>query len=524
MPEPQLDSQQADFLSAYRRGDLAEFFALAPDELEKALALPRPQDRAALAGALRSYSERIGAPAAVFEQLGRLEHPESRMVVTGQQPGFLLGPMFTLSKAVSALSLARRLDSEARPVLPVFWVASQDHDSEEIRHAHLLDLDERLWRFSLPLPEGRPSGKFALEPAWLEKLHAELERLKVPAAHLREVLAWLDEAAQDARSFADWFARLLTRLLGERGLVVLDPLEPELARLFAPTLRRELAAPLESSAAITEAAARLRERGFAPQLGRAGGASNLFLEEEDGQRRLLHYGDGTFASERRRYARAELEQLLADDPTRLTPAAGLRPITQDAALPTAVIVVGPGELRYFAQLRQVYERHGVAMPLVWPRMSVTVLEPPARRILEKFELEPEALTEDFAAASERVLLELHGYGQLFSEALAELERSLASLNAAVRGIDPTLEGAVEKTERRLRRSVELLRHKTARALAERDDIYTRQLARLRAHLLPEGQPQERLVSPVSFFLKFGLAPVLDALCSLPAEGEHSLRF
>lgn len=523
MPETPFETDQPDFARHYLAGDLNDFYQLGAGEVEAALAAPREAPREALAAALERYARRLSAPKQVFAQLGRLAQPESRAVLTGQQAGLLLGPMYTLSKAASALALARRLDSEARPVVPVFWVASQDHDTAEVDHAYLLDLDERLARLELPLPADVPSGRIALEPAWLEHVAQEIRALAYPAAQRDEALALVRRAAEGAASYADLFAKLLLALFGPHGLVVLDPLEPEIAALFAPALRRELADPLASSWAITEAGERLKALGMAPQLGRAADATNLFLAE-DGRRQLLRYDGGRFHGARRSYRREELEALLDEDPTRLTPAAGLRPVTQDAVLPTAVTVVGPGELRYFAQLKGVYERHGLAMPLVWPRASVTVLEPPVRRMLAKFDVSAAELLRDFEGARERAFLALHGHGRAFAEALAELEAKLERLTAEVRGIDPTLAGTVARAGEQFERTVAILRRKSARALAGRDDIYARQWRRLERHLLPLGQPQERVLSPFSFFLKFGLEPVVEALLALPPKGEHEIVF
>ena len=518
MPEP-----LPDFLQRYAEGDLGEFYALAPGDTQAALALPREVDRQNLANALRPYAERLGAPAQVFEQLELLSHPESRVVVTGQQAGLLLGPAYTLSKAVTALNLARQLSTEDKPVIPVFWVASQDHDTEEIDHTYLLDMDEQLARLELPLPTGTPAGRVRFEEGWLETLLRELKKLDVPEAHLKEVTALLKEAAEAADTFADLFSALLYRLLGEQGLVVMNPLEPEIAPLFKEVLTAELDAPTTSAEAVNAAGENISEMGYTPQLGRGAGATNLFLEEE-GQRNLLRFDEGTFFTDAHDYTLEELQTKLNADPSLITPAAGLRPITQDAALPTAAVVVGPGELRYFAQLREVYSQHNVAMPLVWLRTTATVVEPPVRRILDKFDLSASEVTADFESVKRRTLLELHGHAEAFDKTIETLASSLETLTEEVRGIDPTLVGTVERAEERFRQTLDSLETKSAAALEKHDDIYSRQLGRLEKHLLPLGTPQERLISPFSFFLKFGIKPVMDAFLALPAEGNAEIAF
>src|SRR5690606_11793764 len=153
-------------------------------------------------------------------------------------------------------------------------------------------------------------------------------------------------------TFADWFAAQMYALLGETGLVLVDPLETDVAVQFAPVLRRELQEPGVTPTAINDAGRSLKERGFEPQLGRGADATNLFVELRDGdlpRRALLRSVGNAFVADGRRFTRAELQAMLDADPSIITPAAGLRPVVQDALLPTAVFVLGPGELKYVAQ-------------------------------------------------------------------------------------------------------------------------------------------------------------------------------
>ena len=166
MPQPQ--SAPVDFLSAYDEKRLADFYALAPGNTTSALELPRNIKRRPLVEALSRYANKLGAPKEVFDSLTQLGEADSRAVVTGQQAGLLLGPSYTLSKAVTAIHLARELSTEVKPVVPIFWVASQDHDTEEINHSYLLDLDENVaHRLELDLPANKPAGRMKMKPDWL---------------------------------------------------------------------------------------------------------------------------------------------------------------------------------------------------------------------------------------------------------------------------------------------------------------------------------------------------------------------
>ena len=526
MPRDDAPPSRTSFLDHYRSGDLSEFFDLAAGDVDGALRVPRPAERAALAEAMRGHARALGAPQAVFDSLERLEHPASRAVVTGQQTGLLLGPAYTLSKAITAVKLARRLDRDERPVVPVFWLASQDHDTAEIDHAHLLDGEERLHHVGVDLPADVPAGRARLSGAMVDGVVRAIDELSPASPFRDEVVALLRDAAEGGVTYADWFAGLLYRLLGEQGLTLFDPMHPAAAVLLRPVLERELERPEESVAEVNRAARRLRHLGFDPQLGRGADATNLFLEVGDREvprRVLLRHEGRNFRLEGRVLSTEDVRDHLDLDPASLTPAAGLRPVVQDAVLPTAVVVLGPGELRYFAQLRGVYARHGVPMPLVWPRATATVVEPPVARILDKYGLDVGAFQNDPDGCLEHVLLERSGYGERFRTTADEVERSMDRLLEAVEGIDPTLQGTVDRGRGYLLRTLERLRSKSAAALAREDAITGAQFERLRAHLLPLGQPAERVLSPFSPFLKFGIAPTMAAYASIEAEGAFTLR-
>lgn len=516
-----------DLKADYAAGALSDFFQIAPGDTSTALSLRRDVDREALAAAIRPHAIRLGAPRPVLHSLERLSQAGSMAVVTGQQAGLLLGPMYTLSKAKTAIALARRLDTEGRPVVPVFWVASQDHDVAEVDHAYLLDAEEQLHRASVALPDGVPVGRIPYVPEMLEQVRFSLAAHRPAPARAREVLEVLEESAAVAQTFSDWFAAQLYRLLGRHGIVVVDPLEPALASLSAQVLRREVMEPMLGPERVNAAGKALKALGHDPQLGRGDGATNLFVElpGENGvpERHLLRAQREGFVADGRMLDRAELLERLDADPTVLTPAAGLRPVVQDALLPTAVSVLGPGELAYVAQLRGVYELHDVPMPLAWPRSTVTVLEPAAARMLDSLGTTAAAFAADPEAVLQRVLLERHGSAAEFERATAALEREFAALLAHVDGIDPTLRGTVQRGRRYLEATVDRLRTKSGAALARRDSETRRQFDRLRSHLMPLDQPAERVLSPYSHMLKFGVDALLDRLEAVGETGAFELR-
>ena len=508
----------------YRAGTLEDFFRLPAFSMEQARGeLRQDLDRTGLAEALRAYHRDLGTlDRNVEDALTRLAHPASRVIVTGQQAGALTGPAYSVHKGADAALLARSLNTEDAPVVAVYWVASQDHDAAEVAGTSLLDLSEQLHRLTLDVPEGVPVGRVPWRQEWTEQALALLDAFDAPAEHIAAVRTRVRRAVEAGGSYADVFARLIHGLLSPAGLVVLDPLHPALAHLMAPMLVRELQDPLVSSARIEDAAARLSAQGFTPQLRRPAGATNLFVEEDDGQRRLLRLDGQTFSTDTREYTRTELLAVLEADPSRLTPAAGLRPVVQDALLPTLAFVVGPGEIAYGAQLREVYGLYGLQQPLLWPRLSVTWLEPNVARLLRRLgatAAEVQAAPEDVLG---RALARERGAEAVTSERLAHVDAQLRAVMDDIATLDPTLVGAAARTRDRVTARVARLQTQALRALARAENDRTGQLSRLKAHLLPNGTPQEREMNFLTYLLKHGEKP-LELLLALEPGSRSEIE-
>lgn len=507
----------------YQKGELQQWVRLQPNDFIQARSELRTDiDRNALAEAFQAYHQDLGTlDPSVQQMLKRLQHPASRTIVTGQQAGLLGGPAYSVHKAVDAVLLARQLDAPDQPVVAVYWVASQDHDAAEVASTTLLDHSEQTHRLTLDLPEGRPVGRIVWQEQWSQQIQQLLDEFETPEPYKKKIHQHIKQALAKGGSYADVFARLMHFLLAKEGLLILDPLHPAFARLMAPALARELEQPLISSQQIEHAAQQLEQQGFNPQLRRPAGATNLFLEEPDGQRRLLRYQKPCFQTEQNQYCLPDLQHILKNDPSRLTPAAGLRPIIQDTILPTLAFVVGPGEIAYSAQLKEVYGLHHVQQPLLWPRLSVTWLEPNVQRLLGSLNLSPDELQKNPEQAYGKAIAKQQNAAALSAERLTKLEQQFNILSTEIAELDPTLVRATQRTQRKTLQRLKHLRHLGEQALARSENQKSRQLTRLKAHLLPNGQPQEREMNFLTYLLKHGDTP-LKMLLDCPAGWRGAL--
>lgn len=498
---------------------LRQFLPFGIENLPVLLQTPRAAPRKALSAGLVAYLKRLGAPQASLEAARRLAHPHSRAIVTGQQAGLLTGPAFTFYKAHAAIQLAQEHHQEDQPVIPVFWVASQDHDTNEICGIELLDFEERVHALRLELPPARPAGRIAFKPYF-----TEVCSLLQSFGGYPDIRERICRAMVGNWSYSEVFARLMLEFLGPRGLVLFDPMAPELAPLFVPGLEREIADPLASSEAINRTAQAMKIAGLEVALGRGEAATNLFLEGSDQIRRLLRFRAGHFEDGQQRYTPADLRAILAADPTRLTPAAGLRPVLQDTVLPTTGFVVGPGELKYVAELGGVYALHGLEPPAVIRRMGLTILEPPILRLLHKYGLEAWAFQANPEGSFKAVLAQQDTQVQAIQAHLERIAAEFEQIQALLQ--DPTLTRPRHRAQVRVRHELERLQRKILDNALHQENTIGAQFARLQRHLAPPGPlasyiPQERVYPFLMYLLKHGEI-ILQRLLELPATGNHTL--
>lgn len=478
---------------------------------ERAAALDR--DRATLADVLAEQNARWGnGDDAVRANVEALRDGRSAAVVTGQQLGLFGGPLYTVYKAATAVRLARQMTEDTgRPVVPVFWLAGEDHDFDEVRSTVVLSGREPV-RIALPPDDARPPvGRRILGPE-TEAALTDLEKALRPTAFTPDLLAALRRAYRPGATMRDAFASWMAHLFAGSGLVFVSPDDARLKRLAAPVFRQEVERPGHTLVRMTEASEALVEAGFHRQVTPLPG--NLFLMEPEGRFTLDPDEDGfELRGLGRRYTEADLLALLGAEPERFSPNVVLRPIVEDRLLPTAAYVAGPGEVSYYAQLRGVYDAFGVPMPVVYPRASVTLVEPAVQRVLDRYglavpDLDPgpdpaaslEALHRRFALAlSER---DVEG---AFAEALRQAGEAVDALKPLAVDADPTLEKSAEATRAALRNALGKLETRVVRAEKRNHALVRERLDRARAALYPAGKPQERVLSALSLLNAYGPA-------------------
>lgn len=509
----------------YEQADaLAPFFAGSPWDPDayrrKAAEVDRRFDAAAredAAAAIRATS------AEARDRLDRIRDGDGLVVTTGQQAGLFTGPLYTVYKTLTAVRLARTLEKVLdRPVAPLFWIASDDHDWAEVNHAHLLDRRNRLRRIETEGEPGEPPRSMArrrLGPG-VEAAVAELARVLPDTEFSRELLETVARAYRPERSVADAFGELIATLFQRFDLLLVDPSHPAVKRRAATVIERELAHAEEHGERLAEQTRRLEDAGYARQAPVLAGATNVFYEDERGRERVLRTADGwRLRRTRRILGESELRGRLEEEPERFSPNVFLRPVVEAAVFPTVGYVAGPGELGYYAQIGCLYEAHGIGMPLIFPRAGVTLIEEKIRKVLDKFDLEPDDLRPPLHEVAARVLRE-----QLPADVRGALATWRARLDEAADGlvdaatsIDPTLRGPIHGVRNAAHIELNELERKIVRRVEAQDDIALRQLEKARVNLYPNSKRQERVLNVLQYLTRYGGARLDDIAESIEAE-------
>lgn len=491
-----------DFLSY--SPEIRKFFPTQPDAehiAAYAKSIPRDRERLAkVADVLERQNRAWGASDATSRNIQRLREGASA-VVTGQQVGLFGGPLLSLFKAASVLALAKQVESLGVPCVPIFWLASEDHDLAEVNQSLLLTSDLQLAPFTLPTVgiEGAPVStlRFSKETNEIVAKAADLLGDSLAADCLRESYA-------EGETFSNAYAKLFTRMFRDHGLILLDPSDSELHRIAAPLLVDAVTHAAELDDAILARNRELQAGNYHEQV-KVTGASTPLFALVNGARVPVHRANGQFKIGRETVAGDELKHRIASAPEQFSANVLLRPVVQDYWLPTLAYIGGPAEIAYFAQVAVVYERLlGRVTPIV-SRLSATLIERRTERLLNRYDIE---LPQLFHGEQElRDCLAAHALPadlkQNFKSAKLSVEEAMRRVRASLNQLDPTLVEAASRATSKMQYQIDRLQKRAAQAELRRTEILTRHAAQIENAIYPHKTLQEREIAGIYFYAKYG---------------------
>lgn len=430
-------------------------------------------------------------------------------VVTGQQVGLFGGPTFAIYKALSAVRLAEEATAAGVDAVPVFWLATYDHDLAEVNHVSIPGADgtlEVLTTTSQDVPGA---------PVSAVRLGDEIVPVVEEAAKLlgdSEAAQFLRETYRPGETLGTAFARFYARVFAEWGVILLDASDGELDRVAEPIYRSAVERSSELADALLKRGEALEAAGYHQQV-KVTSSSVLLFTLQQGARTPIHRRDAAGTAEfmigsdtgAEKLSQAQLLNRISSNPEHFSPNVLLRPIVEDYLLPTLAYTGGAAETAYFAQAGAVYEALLGRVTPILPRFSATIVEPKMQRLIERHGIN---LPDVFAGpeALRRQLAERGLPGDLqaaFEAARKSLDSHLSTVKEKLERLDRTLIDAAETARSKIEYQLERLYTQAARAEALKSELVTRHAETLSQALYPDKGLQERSVGGVYFLARYG---------------------
>jgi bacillithiol synthase len=458
-----------------------------------------PAGRERVAAILARQNETWGASAKTLENIRRLRGG-AVAVVTGQQVGLFGGPLFSIFKALTAVKLAEAASNGGVDCVPVFWLATEDHDLEEVSHVALPGPDGSLQTVATAT-EGRLNA-----PVGTVRFGTEIQAALDNAAGLlgeSEVMSGLRACYRPGENFGSSFARLFTQWFAEWGVILLDASDPELHQIAQPIYRATLERSAEIEQMLNARGRELEAAGYHQQV-KIGPESSLLFALHNGARAPVQRRGDEFVIDQETVSRDQLLSRLAAAPRDFSGNVLLRPVVQDYLLPTLAYTGGSAEVAYFAQAAVVYQALlGRVTPVV-PRFSATLIEAKPKSLLERYGL---AFTDLLGPAPIREVLGARAMSKdlqsAFERAASSTREALAAIRGGLETLDKTLVDAANNAESKMLHQIESLQARAARAELLQSEILDRKAAFLGNALYPNKVLQEREIAGVYFLARHG---------------------
>ena len=468
-------------------------------------------DRNELCDALAEINGSFGAGEKTLQNIKLLRDADCTAIVTGQQAGLFSGSVYTVYKALSAVKFAETLKKENLKTVPVFWIAEEDHDFEEIKKTYFLDKTGNLSKSEnepLKLVENSPVGFIKLD----ETIKKTLDELLVNLPQTEftdEIKRLLTETYQPGETFSTAFAKLITQIFADTGLIILPPLNARLKKLCTPIFIEAIEKSARITSCLLERNEEIQNGGYQPQVLVEKDSFPFFRQNEDGQRqslrRNLENGKIKIQKSKNEIEIAELIEIAQNSPQDLSPNALMRSVAQDYLLPTLTYFGGAAEIAYFAQNSVIYEVLNRPVTPIRHRASLTIVEPRNTRTLGKYELNFNDLFKGKDKIKARIVEKFlnEKTGRVFDEVEESIAANLTALESELTKSELTLAANLENRREKILWHLAALRNKYHRAEMLKNEVVERRLDNLFISLLPHNALQERSLTAINFLNLYG---------------------
>jgi len=461
----------------------------------------------------------------VKASVSKLSDPKCMVIITGQQLGLLLSPIYTIYKAMTTVKLADQMNgmNTGHTFIPVFWLETEDHDFEEIRHAGIWDRNMQPLQISY---DGRNQVQMSVRHYQLEdKIHNTLEKLQqemLPTEFTKDLFKRIDGYYRSGRSWTAATLDLFREIFSETGMLFFEPGTGEIKSISVAFFKDWTERIGTVGQAFSKQSRRLESDGYSLQVPDIPGKTFMHFEDDDLQRHHIYHEDGSFYLKDRseRWTIEDLKVLLRDSPNRFSTAVASRPVLQSWLLPVAAYVAGPAEIAYWAQLREIFHVMSVAFPVVYPRLSATLIEPKIQRYIDKHKADVTGAVMKMKEFVDDYFAKNQFDRTKFKKWRSEISGTFAQITDYITTVDATLVPVAEKTGQRIEGQIEQLESRLLNAVEQKEKTLLNHLEQIHTALYPLEHPQERFISIIYFLNKFGPGFLGQLMKGMNLEPKH----
>lgn len=530
-------SQSNELIKDYIEGKKSanQFFAYTPYELssyrQRLEWLKRQpfKHRHQLVDGLLAYNRQMGNHPVALDQIEKLRKDDVYVVVGGQQAGVLTGPLYSIHKAISLIQSSRYLQQQLGvEVVPVFWIAGEDHDYDEINHVYSLSTEGELQKIKLDVkrPGKQSASHLAVEREQMIRLVDQFFDRQLDTMETQTLKRMLKDLASQSNNLVDWFGRIMAELFGKHGLILVESSLEFVRQLEKPVFTRMIAQAEDIHSYLTEASLQLKQNGYSEQLQLDDDQAHLFIYH-DGERHLLYHQGDEFYTKHRELVlnRQELLERIERCPADFSANVVSRPLAQEHIFPSLAFVGGPGEIAYWAYFKNYFAEMGYQLPVVLPRTSITLVEGSIHRCMEQVGLELATVLSDFSVWKEQ-----HMEGLLEAELKVQFEETRKKMLALYRPLveqvsemDKGLQTLANKNVKRIENELMFLEKKSKESQWKKHEVHLQRINRIEKALRPEGNLQER-VHNIFAYLNIHGRELIDRMVAVdyPFDPTHKV--
>ncbi len=504
------------------------------DDLERLAELKnRSFPRKAIARHIESFMERFPSSPSIKHSIEKLKQDNSVVVIGGQQAGILTGPLYTLHKVISIIKLAEEKEKVLNvPVVPVFWIAGEDHDYQEVNHVFIpiqQKADKRI--FPQKVLQKKMVSDIGLNKDIAFTWACHLIGTFGETNHTTSLLNFVENQLEKSTTFVDFFANIIMELFKDYGLLIIDSGDHKLRQYEKEILLNQIENHDSITSLLLEQQKQIRDKGFPNAIEANDQAANLFYYDQRlNERILLEFDRGKDLFVGRNgsisFSKEELVEIASNDPAKLSNNVVTRPLTQEWLFPTLAFIAGPGEISYWAELKLVFEHFGLKLPPIVPRLNITLLERSIETDIADLKLKLlDVLSRGTELEREQFLQSIKDQEveQLFTTVKADVQTQYRRIEEKTEQLDRGLLPLVIKNEQNLLKQIAFLEAKLEESVKSRHQIILNKYARIDLALRPGGVPQERVWNIFAYLNQYGLSFVNDLMeLNFVFDGYHKV--